>query len=126
LVIDLRQVPLASPALAPLWRCRLIGHNLSFDAKMLMANGIELADEKLIDTILMAGLVLRGVSDIRREGSRRPSLAQCVKEALGIELPKASQCSPWWRERLSEEQIAYAALDAVMALKLATALQPRV
>ena len=46
LVIDLRHVPLSSPALAPLWRCKMIGHNLSFDAKMLVANGVHIADEK--------------------------------------------------------------------------------
>jgi len=43
-----------------------------------------------------------------------------------IELPKTSQLSPWWRDQLTEEQVAYAALDAVMALKLAAALQPRI
>jgi hypothetical protein len=56
LVIDLRRVPLESLALAPLWHQKLVGHNLSFDAKMLMANGVEIADENLVDTILMAGL----------------------------------------------------------------------
>ena len=126
LVIDLRHVPLGSPALAPLWRCKMIGHNLSFDAKMLVANGVHIADENLVDTILMAGLVLRGVDDARREGSRRPSLAVAVKEALGIDLPKTSQLSPWWRDRLTQEQIAYAALDAVFALKLEAALTPRI
>ena len=126
LVIDLRHVPLSSPALAPLWRCKMIGHNLSFDAKMLAANGVHIADENLVDTILMAGLVLRGVEDARREGSRRPSLAVAVKEALGIDLPKTSQLSPWWRDRLTQEQIAYAALDAVFALKLEAALTPRI
>ena len=126
LVIDLRRVPLNCPALAPLWRCKLIGHNLSFDAKMLVANGVHLADENLVDTILMAGLVLRGVEETRREGSRRPSLADAVKEALGIDLPKTSQLSPWWRDRLTQEQIAYAALDAVFALKLEAALTPRI
>ena len=100
LVIDLRRVPLGSPALAPLWRCKIIGHNLSFDAKMLIANGVHIADENLTDTILLAGLALRGVEDTRREGSRRPSLADAVREALGIELPKTSQLSPWWRDRL--------------------------
>ena len=74
----------------------------------------------------MAGLVLRGVEDARREGSRRPSLAVAVKEALGIDLPKTSQLSPWWRDRLTQEQIAYAALDAVFALKLEAALTPRI
>ena len=125
LVIDLRHVPLNSPALAPLWRCKMIGHNLSFDAKMLVANGVHIADENLVDTILMAGLVLRGVEDARREGSRRPSLAVAVKEALGIDLPKTSQLSPWWHDHLTQEQIAYAALDAVFALKLAAELTPR-
>jgi len=78
LVIDLRQVPLASPALAPLWCRRLVGHNLSFDAKMVAANGVEIPDGNLVDTILMAGLVLRGVANTHREGSRRPSLADAV------------------------------------------------
>jgi len=126
LVIDLRQVPLSSPALAPLWQKKLVGHNLSFDAKMLMENGIKLADDNLVDTILMAGLVLRGEADKRRPGSRRPSLATAVKEALDIELPKAGQLSPWWHDRLTDDQIAYAALDAVISLRLATVLQPRV
>jgi ribonuclease D len=126
LVIDLRHVPLSSPTLAPLWRCKLVGHNLSFDAKMLAANGVHIADGNLVDTILMAGLVLRGVEDARREGSRRPSLADAVREALGTDLPKTSQLSPWWRDRLTPEQIAYAALDAVFALKLEAALAPRI
>ena len=126
LVVDLRHVPLSSPALAPLWRCKMIGHNLSFDAKMLVANGVQIADENLVDTILLAGLALRGVEDTRWEGSRRPSLADAVKEALDIDLSKTSQLSPWWRDRLTQEQIAYAALDAVFALQLEGALASRI
>jgi ribonuclease D len=57
--------------------------------------------------------VLRGVEDTRWEGSRRPSLADAVKEALGVVLPKISQLSPWWRDRLTQEQIEYAPPDAV-------------
>jgi DNA polymerase I len=125
LVFDLRRVPLRSAALTPLWHCKHVGHNLSFDAKMLLANGVEIPDENLLDTMLMSGLVLRGVPDMRREGLRRPSLVEVLKEALGLELPKYSQLSPWWRDRLTEEQIAYAALDAVMPLRLAAALQPQ-
>jgi hypothetical protein len=74
MVIDLRRVRITSPALEPLWKCRLIGHNLSFDAKMLLAHGIEIPDENILDTILMAGLVLRGQPNKHRLGSRRPSL----------------------------------------------------
>jgi DNA polymerase I-like protein with 3'-5' exonuclease and polymerase domains len=125
LVIDLRCVPLSS-ALAPLWCCKVVGHNLSFDVKMLMPKDVQIANENLVDTILLAGLVLRGVEDVRREGSRRPPLADAVQEALGLDLPKTSQCSPWWRDRLTQEQIAYAALDAVFALKLEAALTPRI
>jgi DNA polymerase I len=124
LVVDLRRVPLGSPALAPVWDCRLVGHNISFDAKMLAANGVRIADAKLVDTILMAGLVLRGAEDIRREGLRRPPLAATVSETLGLELPKISRLSPWWRDQLTQEQIAYAALDAIFALKLAVVLAP--
>jgi DNA polymerase-1 len=126
LVIDLRRVSLGSAALAPLWRCQMIGHNLSFDAKMLLANGVPVIDGNLVDTILLAGLVLRGVEEGHREGLRRPSLAVAVKEALGVDLPKTSQLSAWWRDRLTPEQIAYAALDAVFALKLEAALRPQV
>jgi DNA polymerase I-like protein with 3'-5' exonuclease and polymerase domains len=126
LVINLRRVPLGSPALAQVWNCMLVGHNISFDAKMLAAKGLQIADANLTDTILMAGLVLRGVEDIRREGSRRPSLEDAVKEGLEADLPKTSQLSPWWRDRLTQEQIAYAALDAIFALKLEAALSPRI
>ncbi|WP_336491300.1 DNA polymerase [Methylobacterium nigriterrae] len=126
LVIDLRRVPLGSGALVPIWKCTLVGHNLSFDSKMLLANGVALDDANLLDTILMSGLVLRGIADRRREGTRRPSLKAAVHEALEIELPKGAQVSPWWRDRLTDEQVAYAALDTVFALKLASALQPRI
>ena len=126
LVIDLRRIPLGSPALAPLWRCKIIGHNLSFDAKMLVANGAPIADANFSTLSLLAGLVLRGYPDERREGSRRPSVAAVVQEALGIDLPKTSQLSPWWRDHLTPEQIAYAALDAVFALKLEAVLSPQV
>ena len=57
LVVDLRGVPLGSSALMPLWDCRLIGHNLGFDAKVLAANGVQIADGNLVDTLLMAGLL---------------------------------------------------------------------
>ena len=92
---------------------------------MLVANGAPIADENLIDTILLAGLALRGIPDERREGSRRPSLAAVVQEALGIDLPKTSQLSPWWRDHLTPEQVVYAALDAAFALRLEAVLTPR-
>ena len=47
LVIDLRRVPLGSPALDPLWQKKLVGHNLSFDAKMLMAIMVSSSPERI-------------------------------------------------------------------------------
>ena len=123
LVIDLRKVPLSSPALSPIWRGALVGHNLSFDIKMLMANGVDLSGAEIVDTILLSGLFLRGEPDNRREGTRGPSLAIAVKEALGITLPKEMQQSDWGRDELTDEHIAYAALDAVMARRLWTHFQ---
>ena len=81
LVIDLRNVPLGSPALAPLWCCKLVGHNLGFDVKMLMANGVEIADENLVDTILLAGTRAgRGHGDHRLPTpSRRRSRLTCQR-----------------------------------------------
>ena len=118
LVIDLRKVHLSSPTLSPIWRCALVGHNLSFDIKMLLANGVDLSGAEIVDTILLSGLFLRGEPDNRREGTRGPSLAIAVKEALGVTLPKEMQNSDWGRDELTGEQIAYAALDAVMARRL--------
>jgi DNA polymerase-1 len=123
LVLDLRKVHLSSPALMPIWRGALVGHNLSFDIKMLMANGVDFGDTEIIDTILLSGLFLRGEPDNRREGTRRPSLAIVVKEAIGVTPPKQMQQSDWGRDELTGEQIAYAALDAVMARRLRTHFQ---
>ena len=41
-------------------------------------------------------------------------------------MPKTSQLSPWWRDCLTLEQLAYAALDALFALKLEAALTQRI
>jgi DNA polymerase-1 len=123
LVIDLRKVPPSSPSLAPVWGQTLVGHNLSFDAKLLMANGVDLNAATIIDSILLSGLFLRGEHDRTREGSRRPSLAIAVKEALGVELPKQMQQSEWGLDELTSGQVAYAALDAVMARCLFTRFQ---
>src|SRR5262249_60636294 len=100
LVIALRRVPLGSPSLARLWNCRTVGHNISFDAKMLAANGVQITDANLVDTILMAGLVLRGVEDMRREGSRRPSLEEAGEEGGGRGVPKKGHRLPWVRDHV--------------------------
>lgn len=93
-------------------------HNAKFDLKMLKQNfGIELNDH-VYDTML-ASRVLGG----GKEGDSH-SLAACVKRQLGIELDKTEQISNW-RDELSEQQLRYAAFDALITLKLFEKLWPQ-
>eukprot|EP01062_Namystynia_karyoxenos_P045850 TRINITY_DN34166_c0_g1_i1.p1 TRINITY_DN34166_c0_g1~~TRINITY_DN34166_c0_g1_i1.p1 ORF type:complete len:671 (+),score=201.13 TRINITY_DN34166_c0_g1_i1:91-2013(+) len=51
-------------------------------------------------------------------GTRSPSLARCVAQGLERQLCKEEQCSDWERRPLSQEQLHYAALDALAPLRL--------
>jgi DNA polymerase I len=57
-------------------------------------------------------------------GSSNRSLANAVKSFLDLEIPKSLQTSDWGAERLSEVQIAYAAMDAVLARRLWAKIEP--
>ena len=52
------------------------------------------------------------------------SLADAVKAHLGIELDKTEQVGDWAASDLSRAQIEYAAIDAVMAFRLAECILP--
>ena len=81
---------------------------------MLGAQGIQLRNTYC--TLLMARLALGA----ERGGLK---LADVAAEFLdGLELPKVEQVSDWAAERLSEQQLAYAALDAAVAHMLARPL----
>jgi DNA polymerase I len=113
-VFDLDRVPIG--ALAPLWGRRLIIHNVLFELGFLIAAGIE--PDQVACTMQMAGLLLG-----TNKGSR--TLAHAAEQYLGIEdLPKGLQASDWGAKHLSPDQVAYAALDAVLALHLARAMVP--
>src|SRR5262249_31065249 len=56
-------------------------------------------------------------------GSNR-SLATAAQNFLDLEIPKALQTSDWGAERLSEGQIAYAAMDAILARRLWDRVEP--
>ena len=113
-MFDLDRVPLG--ALAPLWRRQLVIHNALFELGFLMVAGIE--PERVACTMQMAGLLLG-----TNQGCR--TLAHTAEQYLGIEnLPKGLQTCDWGAKRLSPDQVAYAALDAVLALHLARAMGP--
>jgi DNA polymerase I-like protein with 3'-5' exonuclease and polymerase domains len=106
LVLDTSQVPI--DAIAEAFRsCTLAIHNAGFELRFLAEAGIELSCFE--DTMQAAGLLL---------GVHRRSLEDAASAYLGIEVPKALQRSDWGAPLLSEGQIAYAALDAVLAFQL--------
>jgi DNA polymerase I len=107
-VIDLGLVPLE--ALGELWSRRLVIHNSAFEIAML--HGLP---RDTICTMQMAGLVYG-----TQHGARR--LATVAEKALGIVAPKDLQTSDWSAARLSEAQIEYAGLDAVLAYRIAPML----
>jgi DNA polymerase-1 len=106
LVLDTRIVPLQ--ALAPvLSRRRLIIHNAGFELRFLHHAGIMMP--RLECLMQAAGLML---------GVNQRGLDDTAQQYLGIKLPKELQLSDWGADVLSPGQIAYAALDAIIAWQL--------
>jgi DNA polymerase-1 len=106
-VLDTDLVPLK--VLTPVLRRRTaVIHNASFELRHLAAAGVELI--RFEDTMQAAGLLL---------GVYRRGLDDAALEYLDIvELPKGLQRSDWSAPTLSPGQIAYAALDAIVVLRL--------
>lgn len=89
-----------------LWRLPMIAHNAVFDLKHLFHAGA--LPQKIGCTMLM-GNALTG---------RLRSLAGLVKEYMGWNISKAQQVSDWRQYELTNDQLCYAALDAVLVKKL--------
>jgi DNA polymerase I-like protein with 3'-5' exonuclease and polymerase domains len=106
LVLDTRLVPIGVIT-AVLSRRVMVAHNASFELRFLLEAG--LAVPRFEDTMQAAGLLL---------GAHRRSLEEAADAYLGIDLPKGLQRSDWSAPRLSLGQIAYAALDAIVAFRL--------
>ncbi len=96
-------------ALAPLFakNVPLAIHNGTFEAKFLLAAGVELRAD-IWDTMLA----------MRHLDGTMPGLAQACNALLGITPPKGFGASDWGAKQLSPEQIEYAMLDAVLARRL--------
>ena len=100
------------------------GHNLAFDAKMLLHHhGVEVTN--LADTMAAPMLAegYAGVGSNRRKGEPKTlyTLQAVVERYLDITLPKELATSDWSRVALSPEQLIYAARDATIALTSAAA-----
>jgi DNA polymerase I-like protein with 3'-5' exonuclease and polymerase domains len=106
LVLDTRLVPLTM-LLPTFERRKLIIHNAAFELAFLHAAGIPLP--RFECSMQATGLLL---------GTHRRALDDAALAILEIDLPKQLQTSDWGADILSPGQIAYAALDAIVALRL--------
>ncbi|WP_171239704.1 DNA polymerase [Ruegeria sp. HKCCA5491] len=86
----------------------LAAHNAKFDLRMLAREGIE-PDCRVYDTMSACTLLT---------GQTKIGLAQACKDHLGVTIPKGLGASDWSTDELSEDQIRYAALDAVLAYEV--------
>jgi len=85
-------------------------HNASFERRVLGAAGFEIRG--VFDT-LTASRAARGRSVLGGHG-----LAAVCERELGVELDKGEQTSDWTRRPLTERQVAYAALDTEVLVRL--------
>ena len=102
------------PALTTLWSQRLAAHGAGFELKNLAAVGI-VPEQPVECTLQMSGLLL---------GTHRRSLLSAAAEYLNLSISKKEQTSDWSAPNLSQAQIDYAALDAVLVVKLAARMLP--
>jgi DNA polymerase I-like protein with 3'-5' exonuclease and polymerase domains len=93
---------------------RLLIHNANFEHTMLLAHGVRL--RRTFCTLQMAQLALGA----ERGGLKLAEVAHVFLD--GLDLSKAEQTSDWGAEHLSASQIGYAALDAVVAHRIARPL----
>ncbi len=89
-----------------IWNFPLIAHNAVFDLKHLFLAGAN--PEKVGCTMLMENALSNNLR----------SLKGLAKKYLDLDLPKETALSDWNRRELTENQISYAALDAVIVHKL--------
>jgi DNA polymerase I len=103
-----------------IWEKPMVAHNAMFELKHLYHNGVFL---KRIGCTLLADRVLNGNRIELKESlglSKSAGLKDLAKELLHLDVSKEMQTSDWSQEVLSNEQIEYAALDAVLVTKIFT------
>lgn len=85
----------------------MVAHNAQFDAAHLLHASVDL---KNLHCSMLAGRVF--------VGERGLKLRELSKAALGIVVEKDQQTSDWGADNLTDAQITYAALDAVLTYQL--------
>ena len=125
-VFDLFAVPEAWELLRPLLESKdhvIVGQNLTFEATWAWHRGVRMR-MPMFDTMIADRIIHNGKPDHK---SYR-GLAALSEEYLGLGLDKTMQVSGWGKPapgELSEAQLNYAALDAVVVLPLRKELKRR-
>ena len=111
----------------------LVAHNAPFDLAFLRRDVGYEHNGPVHDTLVLDGMLFyatgpltenetwRGFVKNDKENGYKKPLADVARERLGIELEKDTRAADWGGE-LSEEMVAYAALDASVLLPLNNAL----
>ncbi len=112
----LRDVPQALRGLLVQRTTEFVGFNIAFEAKNLLHHyGIELA--RPVD-LYAAAILVEGYGGSHAHEKGYFSLASVARRYLGVRLDKEQQLSDWSIPTLTEQQLVYAALDAVVLLPL--------
>lgn len=90
----------------------LVGQNLRFEIKMLWGIGIDLTNCKKIYDTEVAEYVLSNGLKLKK------SLKNLSDIYLNLDVSKELQVSDWSIENLSDDQLRYAALDALLVLPI--------
>jgi DNA polymerase I len=112
-VVDLARTGGLEALRDPLGRLRAVAHNAVFEMSFLHRAGIDVT----LDCTMLAAHALQPSRDGRGE-----SLEALAQRHLGLALDKSLQTSDWGGE-LSPDQLAYAAFDAAVTLRLHQGLQ---
>jgi DNA polymerase-1 len=102
---------------------RLVGFNLGFDLRFLMAAGLPVPDGPRLFDCMLAAQVADAGEHLHEPG--RFTLAAVAMRELGAEVDKSEQKAGWDQAVLPPEKLRYAAEDAAVVLPLARELTDR-
>lgn len=101
-----------------IWEKPMVAHNAMFELKHLLHKG---AQPKKLGCSLLCDRVINGSRKDLKEDlglSKTAGLKDLAKEVLRVEVSKELQTSDWSASVLSQEQLEYAALDAILTAKI--------
>jgi DNA polymerase I-like protein with 3'-5' exonuclease and polymerase domains len=125
-VIDVFRLPDPTADLAPLFAAlrgkEVVGHNLQFDLRFLSPLGF--VPGRVFCTLLASKVLHAGDREEEHNVRFKHGLGDVAERELGVSLDKGEQASNW-TGTLTREQLAYAAADAAVLVRLATDLKAK-